>query len=317
MAYSTDFGTTWSAPVEIAGPSNARVLWPWAVAGDAGKLSIVWYQTDKLIDPDCEVSNVSIYESRVENATDPATRTIETVQAGGRPIHQNGVCQGGTLCVASGKDRRLGDFFTNALDSRGCVMIASADTTQPDPNTGGPMATSLPVILRQSSGNPLQGSGTCGTTTGQPGGPPVRATNTGRPTCRDRTAPTSTLKLPRGYARRGNRLRFRGRSKDRGCRAANGLFAAAGKVRRVYVSLAKVGRHKCSFINRKGKLTRRRSCRKAIFLRARGTTRWTFGIKVHVPPGNYRAVVRAVDASGNKETPSARRDIIRFRLPRL
>src|SRR5205814_1866196 len=151
--------------------------------------------------PDCEPSNVFLYESRVENATDPAARTITTVNAAVRPIHQNSVCQGGTLCVANGKDRRLGDFFTNALDSRGCVMIASGDTTQVDPNTGGPMATSLPVILRQNSGSPLTGSGTC-------------------------------------------------------------------------------------------------------------------GITVNVPPGNYRAVVRAVDSFGNKETPSARRDIIRFRLPR-
>jgi hypothetical protein len=316
MAVSTDFGKTWSPPVDIASPPNARVLWPWAVAGDAGKVSIVWYQTDKLVDPDCEPSNVSIYEARVDNATNPATRTITTVNAAGRPIHQNGVCQGGTDCVASGKDRRLGDFFTNALDARGCVVIASGDTTQVDPNTGGPMATSLPIFLRQNSGTPLVGSGTCSTTTGQPGGPPVTASNTGRPSCFDRTPPTSTLRLPKGYKRRGNRLSFRGTASDRGCKAANGLFAAGGRVMAVFISLAKVGRHDCSFVSKHGRLTRRRRCRKAIFLRAHGTNRWTFKIKVHVPPGNYRAVVRAIDTFGNKETPSKRRDIIRFRLPR-
>ena len=36
---------------------------------------------------------------------------------------------------------------------------------------------------------------------------------------------------------------------------------------------------------------------------------------LNLPPGNYRAVVRVVDTFGNKETPSKRRDIIRFRLP--
>jgi hypothetical protein len=316
MAVSKDFGKTWSAPIDIASPSNARVMWPWAVAGDAGKLSIVWYQTDKLVDPDCEPSNVTIYEARVDNATDPATRTIATVNASGRPIHQNSVCQGGTACVATGKDRRLGDFFTNAIDSRGCVTIASGDTTQVDPNTGGPMATSLPIFMRQSSGTPLVGSGTCGTATGQPGGPALASGNTGHPSCFDRTPPTSTLKLPKGYRRRGSRLSFRGTSKDKGCTAGNGLFAAGGRVMAVFVSLAKVGRHDCSFIDKHGRLTSRRSCRKAIFLRAHGTNRWTFGINVHVPPGNYRAVVRAIDTFGNKETPSKRRDIIRFRIPR-
>jgi hypothetical protein len=314
MAYSTDFGKTWSAPVDIASPPGARVLWPWAVGGDGGKLSIVWYQTDKLVDPDCQDSNVRIYEARVDNATDPATRSIAISNASGRPIHQGSICQGGTDCVATGKDRRLGDFFTNAIDSRGCVMIASGDTTQRDPNTGGPMGTSLPIFQRQNSGTSLVGNTDCAT--GLPGAGPLAATNPGRPTCRDTIAPKSFLRLPKGYKRRGSRLSFRGTSSDRGCKAGNGLFAAGGKVARVYVSLARVGRHRCSFVNAKGRLTPRRSCRKAIFLRAHGTTRWTFGIAVHVPPGNYRAVVRAIDAFGNKETPSSRRDIIRFRLPR-
>jgi hypothetical protein len=42
-------------------------------------------------------------------------------------IHIGWVCQGGTTCVATGQDRRLGDYFTNALDSRGCVLIATGD----------------------------------------------------------------------------------------------------------------------------------------------------------------------------------------------
>ena len=81
MAVSKDFGQTWSAPVPIASPPNARVLWPWAVAGDAGRLSIVWYQTSKVVDPDCQASDVRIYEARVDNATDPATRSVAIVNA--------------------------------------------------------------------------------------------------------------------------------------------------------------------------------------------------------------------------------------------
>ena len=304
MAVSTDFGKTWGAPVEIAGPSNARVLWPWAVAGDAGKLSIVWYQTDKLVDPDCQASNVYIYEARVDNATDPATRKIAVSNASKRPIHQNGVCQGGTLCVANGKDRRLGDFFTNAIDPRGCVMIASGDTTQLDPNTGGPLPVSLPIFQSQDSGNKLVGSGNCG--------PKRKPANPGRPTCSDRRAPASTLPLS-GFRRRGkHRLSFRGRAKDLGCRAAHGLGANGGRLKRVDISLARVLDRGCRFVNPKGRLTPRSNCRKPILMRVHGKRRWRFRIKVHVPPGNYRAVVRAVDVFGNKEQPSHRRNQIRF-----
>ncbi len=309
MAVSKDFGKTWGAPVDIQSPSNGRVLWPWAVAGDAGKLSIVWYQTTKLVDPDCQPADTYIYEARVNNATDPATRTIEVTNASQRPIHQNSICQGGTLCVANGKDRRLGDFFTNALDSRGCVLIASGDTTQVDPNTGGPLAVSLPIFMKQDAGEPLVGNGSCG--------PRQAPANPGSPSCRDTIAPVSTLRLRHGgFRRRGRRVFFRGRARDRGCPAANGLNAAGGRVARVQLSIAKVGRHRCSFVNGHGRLTKRRSCRRAILFKAHGTTRWTFSKRLRVPPGNYRAVVRGTDTFGNKETPSKRRNIIRFRMPR-
>jgi hypothetical protein len=35
-----------------------------------------------------------------------------------------------------------------------------------------------------------------------------------------------------------------------------------------------------------------------------------------LPNGNYRAVVRAIDRSGNKERPNKRRNVIRFVLRR-
>lgn len=48
-----------------------------------------------------------------------------------------------------------GDYFTNSIDSRGCVVIASGHTTVPDPITGGPRATSLPIFIKQISGPSL------------------------------------------------------------------------------------------------------------------------------------------------------------------
>jgi hypothetical protein len=162
LAVSKDFGSTWGAPVTVAHPANARAVWPWIVAGDAGKVSVVWYQTapGELPDLDCQQGHLYAYEGHSLNAASKRP-SFSTVNASGRPIHDNSVCQGGTTCVATGQDRRLGDFFSNALDERGCVVIGTGDTMLTDPITGGPLPTSRPVFIRQNAGPPLVGRGSC------------------------------------------------------------------------------------------------------------------------------------------------------------
>jgi hypothetical protein len=162
LAVSRDFGQTWSAPITIAAPASARVLWPWAVAGDPGNVSVVWYQADRVGDPDCAPDDVkwSIHAARITGAQDPAAAAISTGSAS-PVIHEGGICQGGTTCVATGQDRRLGDFFTNGIDARGCEIIASGDTRMTD-ELGGPLPTARPIFIRQTSGPALSGSGSCG-----------------------------------------------------------------------------------------------------------------------------------------------------------
>jgi hypothetical protein len=80
--------------------------------------------------------------------------------ASGRFIHQGGICDSGTTCVVTGQDRRLGDYFTNSIDRRGCVIIASGDTTVPD-LTGEPRITSLPVFIKQTGGPSLTSGKDC------------------------------------------------------------------------------------------------------------------------------------------------------------
>jgi hypothetical protein len=159
-AYTTDLGKTWSKPVTLAAPDQARAFWPWAVAGDAGKLSVTWYQSDSLVDLDCQASSIRVWESTIQSA-DTATPQVDTTVVSSKPIHSGGVCQGGTTCLATGQDRRLGDFFTNSIDQNGCVMIATGDTTTVDPVFATPQPYSLPVIFRQNAGPPLKGSGDC------------------------------------------------------------------------------------------------------------------------------------------------------------
>ncbi|GAC1332349.1 MAG: hypothetical protein NVSMB17_11360 [Candidatus Dormibacteria bacterium] len=171
-----------STPVSISQQGNARVLWPWSIAGSPGNVSVVWYQLDQLVDPDCDLDTAGapapgvktyIYEAHITNATS-AARSITITNASGRPIHQGGICNSGTTCVATGQDRRLGDFFTNAVDEHGCVLIASGDTTVQDAVTGGARATSLPIFIQQNSGPSLTGQD-CGAVSAAsvpPAGPP-------------------------------------------------------------------------------------------------------------------------------------------------
>jgi hypothetical protein len=162
MIYTKDLGKTWSAPMTVAAPGNARVFWPWIAAGDAGKVSVVWYQTgpNQLADNDCQAADIYVYESTILNAT-TTSPTRYLVNAVGRSVHSGLVCQGGTTCVATGQDRRLGDYFTNALDTKGCVFIATGDTKLLDPTTGAPYPTSRPLFVRQNRGPALYGTNSC------------------------------------------------------------------------------------------------------------------------------------------------------------
>src|SRR4051794_5665898 len=163
MIATKDLGQTWTKPFAVAHPSNARVFWPWIAAGDAGKVSVVWYQTepqDGMPDLDCQTGHIHVLEASLTGATG-AKPAGTTVDAAGRPVHIGWVCQGGTTCVATGQDRRLGDYFTNVLDGRGCVLIATGDTRLLDPLTGGPFPTARSLFLRQNGGARLVGKGTC------------------------------------------------------------------------------------------------------------------------------------------------------------
>ena len=158
LAVSSNYGATWRS-FTVAHPGT-RVLWPWVTAGVAGKAAVAWYQTDKLVDVDCQPSAISVFAAFVQGAN--TSRASETrVDASGRPVHIGSVCQGGTACVVTGKDRRLGDYFEINLDTRGCLLIAVSDTRLMDPATGGPLPTARPLFIRQDAGPSLTNQGPC------------------------------------------------------------------------------------------------------------------------------------------------------------
>lgn len=135
--------------------------------------------------------------------------------------------------------------------------------------------------------------------------------------CPDRVPPVSRFARKRLKQSR-RRLHFSGSSRDKACTGANGIVAA-GKVSKVFVSVAQVrgnGRGKnCRFLTKNRKLTSFRRCRKPVLLKASGTTNWRITLRPRsLPAGNYRVVVRGVDASKNKERPAKGRNIGHFRV---
>jgi len=320
LAVSHDLGKTWSAPRPIASPAGTRVVWPWVTAGDAGKVSVVWYQLSKLADPDCAGLDVHtyIYDANIGGADQLATAQITVANAAGRSIHEGGICQGGTACVATGQDRRLGDFFTNSLDARGCVMIASGDTERDDPVTHTPLPTSLPTILRQSSGPALVGNGDC--SRNLPNVPPsalaVNTAATGaRARCPDHTAPRSRFSRRSVHASR-HHVTLSGTSRDTDFSCGRPTARVAGVVAQVKVAVGREvsGRRRCRFLNADGSFSSPRSCHRTSYLPARGTSHWHFDFAGNFPPGRYKLWARGIDPAGNIERKHVRRNFRRIRI---
>jgi hypothetical protein len=326
LAVSHDFGKSWSTPVAIANPGNTRVLWPWVAAGDPGKISVVWYQLSALADPDCAPADIHTYvmNANIVGADNPATMQATVVNAAGRSIHEGGICQGGTTCAATGQDRRLGDFFTNQLDARGCVMIATGDTERVDPLTGGQLPTSLPTILYQNSGPALIGNGNCAENVPKASAqslstnPGVVVTNpfgAGGARCPDRTAPVSRFSRHGIHLGRGH-IALNGSSRDTDITCAAKRAHVAGLIAQIRVSIGREVNHarQCRYLMANGKFSAPRSCLRTSYLPATGTRNWHFNFVAHFPPGRYQIWVRGIDPSRNVERKRVGRNFLHVRI---
>jgi hypothetical protein len=152
-----------STPVSVPIP-RGDALWPWIIAGDDGRVALVWLQTlggnpDKFYIYAAYTTNG--HGSKVR-CSDGSTKFVppqfSVANASGRPMHEGKICLSGTTCNANpnfeGGDRRLGDFLTVNFDRSGNIFIASGDTTLKSP-TGGPKPVSNPIFIKQSDGDKM------------------------------------------------------------------------------------------------------------------------------------------------------------------
>ncbi len=106
-------------------------------------------------------------------------------------------------------------------------------------------------------------------------------------------APSSRINRRAAHLGR-HRLSVSGTASERRC--------AGARVARVYVSVARpVGRGRCRFLTGGGRLSRPRTCRRPIELRARGTRRWRLCRRLSIPAGHYLLRSDAVDGRGRHQ----------------
>jgi hypothetical protein len=186
--------------------------------------------------------------------------------------------------------------------------VLSVQAVDDQGNLGQPVELAIPAAPGPSNpGGSPPGGGNPNTpgTPGAPGGTPKPPTqcSTGR-------------KLPRSSISGRNlkatkrRIQLSGRSREVDCKTGR---LAVGKVKRVLVSVARIGgRGRCRFVRGSGRLGATRPCNKPQYLRARilkkrgqrDKTLWSLSKRVRLPVGSYVVTVRGVDASGHRETQS-------------
>jgi hypothetical protein len=150
VAGTPDLGKTWWAPISVSEPlffpRNGTHVWPYVVAGDAGRVAVAWYGTSVSGGPSQAKGDWFVYETTVLGA-DTATPQLYATKVTEKPIFQGGICQGGTGCQADptpAGDRRLGDFFEATVDHTGHVDVVYAIATTD--------SISHPGFARQTAG---------------------------------------------------------------------------------------------------------------------------------------------------------------------
>src|SRR2546426_1534735 len=123
-SFSTNFGRSFSGPVQVNKPPSNTAIFPWSSAGNAGQLDIVWYGTDffdSTLVPDTYPDTVAwyVYFAQNLNALTPGS-SFTQVKASGI-VHFGAVCESGVTCT--GNRDLLDDFGVASSPTTGKAVI--------------------------------------------------------------------------------------------------------------------------------------------------------------------------------------------------
>jgi hypothetical protein len=140
-AYSTDEGTTWSAPITVPTGSLASNVFAWVAAGDDGRVGISWVGTTAHPDPSggpqgCTSGGPdaidgwwSLYYAMTTNGHASAVQFTAPQLASEHPIHRGSIQ---TVIGGQCGDRTLGDFFQLRVGATGEAQLSYADSNNVD-----------------------------------------------------------------------------------------------------------------------------------------------------------------------------------------
>jgi hypothetical protein len=136
LSFSTTHGQTWNGPFLVNKTPSNTAIFPWAVAGSAGKLDIVWYGTsyyDGVNPPDNYPTSAAWYVYFAQNLK-VLTNPTGFTQVRATPIvHYGGVCESGAACTGS---RDLYDDFGVTINPlTGLASIVYSDDQYNQYNT--------------------------------------------------------------------------------------------------------------------------------------------------------------------------------------
>ncbi|HMC37199.1 MAG TPA: hypothetical protein VKK30_04970, partial [Actinomycetota bacterium] len=127
-SFSTDQAQTWHGPFAVSKAPAATAIFPWSVAGSAGKLDIVYYGTryyDGQNPPDSYPPSATWYVYMAQNLKALTPGSPFTQVAASPIVHSGGVCEGGISCT--GNRDLYDDFGVSASPLTGFASIIYSD----------------------------------------------------------------------------------------------------------------------------------------------------------------------------------------------
>src|SRR5881296_1735232 len=144
--FSTDRGAHWAAPIDLTGSANDSAIFSWMVAGDAGRVDLVYYKSNSGANSNVNVGQVwNVYFAQSMNALNTGAN-FNSVQVSAEPNHIGDISTGGLFGSA---DRDLLDFITVDVDHLGAAHIVYSDDHQRR------MSDTRDKLTRQIAGNSI------------------------------------------------------------------------------------------------------------------------------------------------------------------
>jgi hypothetical protein len=149
-AVSTTQGDSWSAPQQLPTPGLNTNVFAWPAAGDAGRVDIAWYGTDRHApvpgNGPCSVNgDWSLYLVQALNFTSLNPTWTQPILASEHAVHHGSVQ---TLMGGQTGDRSLGDFLQVRIGLQGEANISYADS-----NSATEALASQGMFVRQNGGS--------------------------------------------------------------------------------------------------------------------------------------------------------------------